>query len=175
MNISTKEDERIALFIDGANFYAAARALGRWHAESSRPRPRTSRFFTCFYTLFQRFLRAISDSRSVDQVFLAIREQFHTVFSRIATKTIMNCSRIAKKACARVANRWKISAPRFAPRSEALPQALPPAAPPRGGARRAVLRGRTANGPPSPARGFRRPEGRRRPFPMWVENELNHL
>ncbi|MEC8776232.1 MAG: NYN domain-containing protein, partial [Pseudomonadota bacterium] len=28
MNINTKEDERIALFIDGANFYAAARALG---------------------------------------------------------------------------------------------------------------------------------------------------
>ena len=28
MNINTKKDERIALFIDGANFYAAARALG---------------------------------------------------------------------------------------------------------------------------------------------------
>ena len=28
MNINTKENERIALFIDGANFYAAARALG---------------------------------------------------------------------------------------------------------------------------------------------------
>ena len=28
MNVNTKEDERIALFIDGANFYAAARALG---------------------------------------------------------------------------------------------------------------------------------------------------
>ena len=28
MNINTNQDERIALFIDGANFYAAARALG---------------------------------------------------------------------------------------------------------------------------------------------------
>ena len=28
MNINTKENERIALFIDGANFYATARALG---------------------------------------------------------------------------------------------------------------------------------------------------